>query len=125
MELLAKNGDGMDESLGQYLKRMRTAKGLTAQDISVKTCIGRDHLQSLEAEDYPKLPPQTVTKSYVRTYAQCLRLDEADVMKRFAESAGVFYRDKESAARAARLANRSNPLTSRLTEFVSNLKLLF
>ena len=115
----------MEESLGQYLKRMRIAKGFTAQDVSVKTCIGRDHLQSLEAEDYPKLPPLTVTKSYVRTYAQCLRLDEADVMKRFAESAGVFYRDKESAARAARLASKSNPLTSRLNEFVSNFKLLF
>jgi cytoskeletal protein RodZ len=118
-------GNRMEESLGQYLKRMRIAKGYTAQDISVKTRIGYDHLQSLEAEAYSRLPPQTVTKSYVRSYAQCLRLDEVEVMKRFAETAGVFYRDKETAARAARVANTPNPLASRLNEFVSNLKLLF
>jgi cytoskeletal protein RodZ len=115
----------MDESLGQYLKRMRTAKGYTTHDISLKTCIGYDHLQSLEAEDYSKLPPQTVTKSYVRSYARCLRLDEVEVMKRFAETVGVFYKDKETAARAARVAGTPNPLASRLNEFVSNLKLLF
>jgi cytoskeletal protein RodZ len=115
----------MEELLGQYLKRMRIAKGYTAHDISVKTRIGCDHLQSLEAEDYARLPPQTVTKSYVRSYAQFLRLDEVEVMKRFAETAGVFYRDKETAARAARVANTPNPLASRLNEFVSNLKLLF
>jgi hypothetical protein len=46
-------------------------------------------------------------------------------MKRFAETAGVFYREKETAARAARVANTPNPLASRLNEFVSNLKLLF
>jgi cytoskeletal protein RodZ len=118
-------GNRMEESLGPYLKRMRIDKGYTAHDISVKTCIGYDHLQSLEAENYSRLPAQTVTKSYVRSYARCLRLDEVDVMRRFAETAGVFYRDKETAARAARVANTPNPLASRLNEFVSNLKLLF
>lgn len=115
----------MEESLGKYLQRARTEKGYSLRDISAMTCIGCEHLTAVEAEDFRKLPTQTVTKSYVRNYARCLRLDEVDVMKRFAEVSGVFYRDQESAARAARVANTPNPLKSRLEEFVSNLKLLF
>jgi len=46
-------------------------------------------------------------------------------MKRFAEVSGGFYRDRESAARAAMVANTPYSLKSRLNEFVSNLKLLF
>ena len=115
----------MEESLGLYLKRMRTEKGFGIRDISLSTCIGAGHLEALEAENFAKLPPETVAKSYVRTYARCLRLDEIEVMRRFAESAGVFYREKEKAAHIARLANTSNPLKSTLNEFVSNIKLLF
>src|SRR5437016_1864596 len=115
----------MEESLGQYLQRMRTEKGYSLSDISAMTCIGFEYLTAVEAEDLPKLPAHTITKSYVRTYARCLRLNEADVMKRFAETSGVFYRDRESAARAASVANTPNSLKSRLDEFVSNLKLLF
>ena len=115
----------MEESLGQYLQRVRTEKGYSLSDISAMTCIGFEYLAAVEAEDLPKLPAQTVTKSYVRSYARCLRLDEADVMKRFAEASGVFYRDRENAALAARLANTPNPLKSRLDALVSNFKLLF
>jgi cytoskeletal protein RodZ len=115
----------MEESLGQYLKRMRTEKGYSLSDISAMTCIGIEYLTAVEAEDFPKLPPHTVTKSYVRTYGRCLRLNEPEVMKRFAETSGIFYRDREIAARAATLANMPNSLKSRLDEFVSNLKLLF
>ena len=115
----------MDESLGQYLKRMRTEKGYGLRDITLYTRIGSGHLEALEGEHYAKLPPETVAKSYVRTYARYLHLDEVDVMKRFAESAGVFYRAKEAAARAAKLASSSNPLKSTLNDFVSNIKLLF
>src|SRR5437588_12931693 len=89
------------------------------------TCIGFEYLAAVEAEDLPKLPAQTVTKSYVRTYARCLRLDEADVMKRFAEASGVFYRDRENAALAARVANTPYSLKSRLNEVISYLKLRF
>jgi cytoskeletal protein RodZ len=115
----------MEESLGQYLQRMRTEKSYSLRDINAMTCIGLDYLTAVEAEDFPKLPTQTVTKSYVRTYARCLRLDEADVMKRFAEASGAFYRDRENAALAARVANTPNPLKSRLDALVSNFKLLF
>lgn len=76
----------MEESLGHYLQRMRAEKGYSLRDISTMTCIGCEHLTAVEAEDFLKLPPQTVAKSYVRTYARCLRLDEADVMRRFAEA---------------------------------------
>jgi cytoskeletal protein RodZ len=115
----------MDESLGQYLKRMRTEKGYSLSDISAMTCIGIEYLAAVEAEYFQKLPAHTVTKSYVRTYARCLRLNEPEVMKRFAETSEIFYRDREIAARAATVANTPNSLKSRLDEFVSNLKLLF
>lgn len=114
----------MAESLGQYLGRGRTDKGFSLQDIAAVTRIGHSYLRELEADDFSKLPTQTVTKSYVRTYARFVGLDEAEVMRRFAESAGVYYRELE-AARSAKSAKSDGPLKTRLDEFVASLKLFF
>jgi cytoskeletal protein RodZ len=113
----------MVESLGQYLGRARANKGVSLQEIAAVTRIGHSYLRELEADDFSNLPTQTVTKSYVRTYARFVGLDEAEVMRRFAESAGVYYRDLEAARTAKSKSN--GPLKTRLDEFVSSLKLFF
>jgi cytoskeletal protein RodZ len=114
----------VEESLGQYLQQGRTAKGYSLKDVSVITCIGLAYLKALEADDFSKLPPQTITKSYVRTYAHAVGLDEARVIKLFTESAGVYYREQEAAKNARPLKNE-NPLKSRLEEVLASFKMLF
>src|SRR3989442_13752096 len=80
----------MEETLGQYLCHMRTQKGVSLEDIAKATRIDPRYLQAVEQNDFSQLPRAEVfAKAYVRAYARCLSLEEAEVMRRFAESAGI------------------------------------
>jgi cytoskeletal protein RodZ len=113
----------MEESLGPYLQRVRAEKGYSLNDIAAKTRIGLGYLKDLEAEDFSKMPAHVVAKSYVKTYARCLGLQDAEALKHFGEVADPFYRQRDAAQ--AKPRRPEHPLKSRLDEFVSNLKLLF
>jgi cytoskeletal protein RodZ len=114
----------MEESLGQYLQRMRIEKGYSLNKISEVTRIGLQYLKALEAEEFAKLPAYTFTKSYAKTYARYLGLDTAEVLTRFSEAAGPFYRQREAEQRVIP-AKTGNVITTRLNRIVANLKLLF
>ena len=114
----------MEESFGSYLQRIRTEKGYNLNDIFAMTRIGPEYLKALEAEEFSKLPPHTVVKAYARAYARCLGVSDVEVMQRFAEAAGPFYRQQE-AARQVKPVKTDHSLKSRLDEMVASLKLLF
>src|SRR3989442_1827606 len=79
----------MEEPLGQYLCHMRTQKGVSLEDIAKATRIDPRYLQAVEQNAFSQLPrAEVIAKAYVRAYARCLSLEEAEVMRRFAESAG-------------------------------------
>src|SRR2546425_13014676 len=81
----------MEETLGQYLCHMRTQKGVSLEDIAKATRIDPRYLQAVEQNDFSQLPRAEIfAKAYVKAYARCLLLEEAEVMRRFAESAGNF-----------------------------------
>src|SRR5437899_11734538 len=82
----------MEETLGQYLCQMRTQKGVSLEDIAKATRIDPRYLQAVEQNDFSQLPRAEIfAKAYVKAYARCLSLEEAEVMRRFAESAGTFH----------------------------------
>ncbi len=83
------------EPVGEYFKQVREARGLTLEDIAVKTRIHPDFLRALEDGNFAKLPDQVFVKGFVRSYAQSLGLDEEEALRRFVESAGPFY-DKQA-----------------------------
>jgi cytoskeletal protein RodZ len=114
----------MEESLGQYLQRIRTEKGHSLNKISEVTRIGLQYLKALEADDFSKLPAYTFAKSYAKTYARYLALDTADVLTRFGQAAGPFYRQQEAEQRVLP-PKTGNVITTRLNRLVANLKLLF
>jgi len=80
-----------NESVGDFFKQVRETKGLTVDDVASKTRIHPDFLKALEEGNFAKLPDQVFAKGFVRSYARSLGLDEEDAMRRFAESAGLFY----------------------------------
>ncbi|MFQ5931761.1 MAG: helix-turn-helix domain-containing protein [Nitrospiraceae bacterium] len=80
-----------EESLGEFFKQVRETKGLTLEEVALKTRIQPDYLKALEEENYGKLPDQVFAKGFVRTYARSMGLDEDDALRRFQESAGAFY----------------------------------
>jgi cytoskeleton protein RodZ len=63
------------ESVGQKLRAIRLQQGLTLEDISAKTRISPKNLQAIESDDLSKIGTAFFYKSFVRQFAQHLKLD--------------------------------------------------
>jgi len=72
-------------TLGAYLKNARETRGLDLRDAAQQTRISLQYLKALEAEDFSKLPGEVFVKGFLKNYARFLKLDEAEVLKRYAE----------------------------------------
>jgi len=65
---------------GEYLRREREMRGVSLEEISTATKISIRFLQAIEDEELSRLPGGIFTRSFVRTYARYLGLDEERVM---------------------------------------------
>ena len=82
------------ESIGDFFKQVREAKGLTIDEVASKTRIRTDFVKALEDGNFAKLPDQVFARGFVRSYARSLGLDEDDAIRRFDQSGGAYY-DKQ------------------------------
>ena len=87
------------ESVGEFFRQVRETKGLTLDEVAIKTRIHPEYLKALEESNFAKLPEQVFAKGFVRSYARSLGLDEDDAMRRFEVSAGGFYDKHEERER--------------------------
>ncbi|MFQ5520717.1 MAG: helix-turn-helix domain-containing protein [Candidatus Methylomirabilia bacterium] len=74
-------------SLGEYFRDLRTAKGLSLQEIAHATRVSRDFLIALEADAYDQLPPPPFTKGFIRAYCQVLGALPDEALQRYRELA--------------------------------------
>jgi cytoskeletal protein RodZ len=65
---------------GEHLRREREMRGVSLEEISAATKISVRFLQAIENEELSKLPGGIFTRSFVRTYARYLGLDEERVL---------------------------------------------
>jgi cytoskeletal protein RodZ len=65
---------------GEHLRREREMRGVSLEEISASTRISIRFLQAIENEELSKLPGGIFTRSFVRTYARYLGLDEERVL---------------------------------------------
>ena len=65
---------------GEYLRREREMRGVSLQEISAATKISIQFLQAIESEQLSKLPGGIFRRSFVRSYARYLGLDEEHVL---------------------------------------------
>jgi len=72
-------------TLGQYLRDARVAKNIDLRDAAQQTRIGVNYLQALETENFAKLPGDVFVKGFLKNYCKFLKLDENEVLKRYAE----------------------------------------
>lgn len=79
------------DSIGEFFKQVRETKGLTVEEVALKTRIRADFVRAIEDGNYAKLPDQVFARGFVRSYARSLGLDEDDAIQRFVHSAGSFY----------------------------------
>jgi cytoskeleton protein RodZ len=64
------------EPFGARLKREREKRGVTLDDISLSTKIGKRFLSALEEEHFDQLPGGIFSRGFVRAYARHLGIDE-------------------------------------------------
>ncbi len=72
-------------TLGQYLRDARAAKDIDLRDAAQQTRISIQYLRALEDEDFTKLPGEVFVRGFLKNYCRFLNLDEAEVLKRYAE----------------------------------------
>jgi transcriptional regulator with XRE-family HTH domain len=77
------------QSLGSYLSELRTARGVSLEELARITRVGQTYLQALEAEAFKRLPAPVFTKGFIRAY--CLALGESpdEALSRYREIQGT------------------------------------
>jgi hypothetical protein len=75
-------------SLSLWLRAGRAAKGMSLDDVAKITKIQPRILERLEAGKLEGLPAEVFVRGFVRSYARCCGLDEAEALERYAQAAG-------------------------------------
>jgi cytoskeletal protein RodZ len=76
-------------SLGALLKRARTDRGLTLEQISNETRIPRRHLEALEHDNFAVVPPGFYRRAEIRAYARSVNLDQNLALSELERAEGV------------------------------------
>jgi len=75
-------------SLGLYLRGLREAKGMSLDDISRSTRVGRRHLEALEGDTPGELPAPVFVKGFIRAYCEFLECPPDQALNLYRESTG-------------------------------------
>ena len=67
------------QSVGTWLRQARVAQGQTLEGISAATRITLKNLSAIEADELAKISSPFIYRSFVRQYAEALKLDYASV----------------------------------------------
>jgi cytoskeleton protein RodZ len=70
-------------AFGENLRREREMRGVSLEEISSATKISLRFLEAIEREDFAKLPGGIFSRSFIRSYARYLGLDEERVVAEF------------------------------------------
>lgn len=82
------NGEREAVTLGQELKRRREARGIELQEIANTTRVAVRFLRAIEDDDFNALPGGLFTRSFIRTYARYVGMDEEQAISRYYEQIG-------------------------------------
>lgn len=71
---------GVTGSVGQSLKSLRLAKGLSLEDVSGRIKFSNRLIDALEKEQWDKLPKGVSLRGLIRSYSRLLETDEAAIV---------------------------------------------
>jgi len=70
-------------SVGPYLRELRERRGVSIEEISRTTRVGRSYLEALEAGDASKLPAPVFTRGFILAYCQALGEPPEEALTRY------------------------------------------
>jgi len=105
-------------AFGENLRREREMRGVSLEEISSATKISIRFLEAIEREDFSKLPGGIFSRSFIRSYARYLGLDEERAVAEYQLAAHPqvdfdLHRMPAGSARAGRPSSRT-PLIATL-----------
>lgn len=71
------------ETLGQFLKNQRETQGYSLESFSIVTRIHPSVLQKIERDDYQSAPEKVYLKSFLKSYALQLDLNQKEILLRY------------------------------------------
>ena len=77
----------MSSSVGPYLRDLRERRGISLEEISRTTRVGRSYLEALEAGEFAKLPAPVFTRGFILAYCQALGEPPAEALSRYSNRA--------------------------------------
>lgn len=78
-----------DERLGDYIARVRTARGMSLLDLSAVTKVTVNYIKAIEASDWKAFPVAAYARGYLNSISAKLNLDSKKVLAWYAEETGV------------------------------------
>ena len=79
---------------GERCRRAREAQGMTQTEAAQRLHLSLTYLQSLDADDYERLPEATFVKGYLRNYARLLGLPAEEIAGTFQQMVNEDALDK-------------------------------
>lgn len=85
-------------TLGEKMKKLRGAKGVTLQQISRHTKIQQRYLEDLEEGTYDDLPADVYVRGFLRSYAEFFGVNDETLIRLYERERGIFnsMSDEES-----------------------------
>ena len=71
------------QSLGEYLKTQREAKGLTINEAAAETNIAKKYIEALETDEYGFFPAEMYVLGFLSSYIEVLELDKDYVLSMY------------------------------------------
>ncbi len=88
VEPLSSVKEGLSSTLGEELKRRREQHGIELGEIADATCIGVRFLRAIEENDFKTLPGGLFTRSFIRSYARYVGMDEGNALRLYSDQTG-------------------------------------
>ena len=83
-------------SVGELLKEVREAKGITLKDVENNISIRVLYLQAIEDGKYEVVPGEVYLKGFIRNYSVYLGLDPAEIMEIYKQSKPIGSKEETS-----------------------------
>jgi len=74
---------GPNEKIGDYLRRVREARGLDIEHLAKSIRLGKNVLQAIEDNRWNEFPAEAYLRSYISSICEKLSVDKAVVLKKF------------------------------------------
>ena len=71
------------ESLGNYLRHLRLARGRSPEEVARTTRVASRYLEALEEDRWSELPAPVFIKGFIRAYCQALGVSPGEALARY------------------------------------------